>query len=248
MVGGAAQLLSLGNNTMVMKFPCHIRARLLLALAMVQACLMPLVSAASTNAVIAYKDMDKMCQIGDGLDQTKFEARVIVFSTNSAVHRSDIRLTIQSTNRGAIPLQISTNGQVLNFPHDKELLRENPPIIANQPAGTLSLTVKFELAIPEDLTFRYSRLGDGLAEANKMMKSMVGMWSLLVPKMNGVIFYFPKASAGKAKIEIMRAEGVKEYTADTNSMIEFKIERKLLTENPEVKVSEKPRHILPGKE
>lgn len=231
-----------------MKFLCHILARLLLALALVQACLMPLVSAASTNAFIAYKDLDKMCQIGDGVDQTKFDARVIVFSTNATVHRSDIRLTIQSASRGAIPVQVSTNGQVLNFPHDKELRRENPPIIANQPEGTLSLTMKFELAMPDDLTFRYSRLGDGVTEGNKAVKSMVGMWSLLVPKMNGVIFYFPKASAGKAKIEIMRAEGAKEYTADTNSMIEFKLERKLLAENPEVKVSEKPRHILPGKE
>jgi hypothetical protein len=231
-----------------MKFSCHILVRLLAVLTIVQVCMMPLISSASTNAFVAYEDMDKMCQFGDGVDQTKFNARVVVFSTNSAVHRSDIRLTIQSTSQGAIPVQISTNGQVLNFPHDKELRRENPPIIANQPEGTLSLTMSFELAIPEDLTFRYSRLGDGVAEANKMMKSMVGMWSLLVPKMNGVIFYFPKASAGNAKVEIMRAEGAKEYTADTNSMIEFKLERKLLTENPEVKVSEKPRHILPGKE
>jgi hypothetical protein len=231
-----------------MKFSCYNPLRLLPALAIVQVCMIHLGSAASTNAFIAYEDLDKMCQIGDGVDPTKFNVRVIVFSTNSAVHRSDIRLTIQSASRGAIPVQISTNGQVLNFPHDKELRRQNPPIIANQPEGTLSLTMRFELAVPDDLTFRYSRLGDGVTEANKAMKSMVGMWSLLVPKMNGVIFYFPKASAGNAKVEIMRAEGAKEYTTDTNSMIEFKLERKLLTENPEVKVSEKPRHILPGKE
>jgi hypothetical protein len=231
-----------------MKFPCHIPVGLLPALAIVQVCMMPLVSAASTNAFIAYEDMDKMCQIGDGVDRTKFNACVIVFSTNSAVRRSDIRLTIQSASRGAIPVQINTNGQVLNFPHDKALRRENPRIIANQPEGTLSMTLSFELAMPDDLTFRYNRLADGVTEANKAIKSMVGMWSLLVPKMNGVIFYFPKAGAGKAKVEIMRAEGAKEYTADKNSMIEFKLERKLLAENPEVKISERPRHILPGKE
>jgi hypothetical protein len=36
--------------------------------------------------------------------------------------------------------------------------------------------------LPEELTFRYARLGDGVAEANRMIKVQAGMMSLFAPK------------------------------------------------------------------
>jgi hypothetical protein len=101
------------------------------------------------------------------------------------------------------------------------------------------------LPIPDALSFRYAILGDGVAEANKMIKAQAGIMSLLAPKAKGVLFLFPKASAGKAKVIIATSAGRKESTADKDGEIELKMEKSLLSENPEVRMSEKPKAVVP---
>jgi RNA polymerase sigma factor (sigma-70 family) len=200
---------------------------------------------AGNNAVVPYKTMDDVCQIAESADRTKLQARVLVSSKNTAVHPADISLTIQSTAKGPIPVPIGTNGQVLNFPHEKELRRENPPVIANQPKGTLNLVLMFGLDMPEGLTYSCRRVGEGIAEANRLIKAQAGMLSLFAPKMRGVVFIFPKSRAGKAKVEIAPASGKREYTADANGRIKLKIEKALLAEDLEIRLSEKPQQIVP---
>jgi len=63
-----------------------------------------------------------------------------------------------------------------------------------------------------------------------------------------VVFLFPKASAGRAKVEIVSAACRQEFTADKNGRIKLKLEKTLLAENPEIKMSEKPDHIVPDME
>lgn len=204
--------------------------------------------AAVTNAVIPYRMVAHLCQVADAVDQSKLDMRVVVSSNNKAVRPSDISLRIQSAVKGVIPLSLSTNGQFLNFPRQEELRRENPSIIANQPRGTLNLSVSMGLVIPDELTFRYSRLGEGVAEVNKAIKAQAGMMSWLAPTPKGVIFSFPKASAGTAKIEIALVAGRRTFTADANGQIKLKLEKALLKENPAVEVSEKPDLIVPNME
>jgi hypothetical protein len=213
---------------------------------MVQACVAPSARATDTNAVIPYKTLDDMFQPIEAVDPAKLESHVAVVSRNKAVHPADITLTIQSARAGMIPVTVSTNGRILNFPHDKNLLRENPPVVSNQPKGTLNLMVSMQLPPPEGLTFRYGRLGDGVAEINKAIRAQAGMMlSLVAPKAEGVVFLFPKASAGKATVEIASATGRREYTADAHGHVTLKLEPALLKENPEVTVSEKPPRIVP---
>ena len=126
--------------------------------------------AATTNAVIPYKAMDDLWQIASSADQSKLMVRVFVASTNKTVRPADIVLTIQSASAGKIPVQLSTNGQIIDFPHRTELVRENPSIVANQPRGTLNLFIGYKIPV-EGLSFPYSRLGHAAAEANKMIKS-----------------------------------------------------------------------------
>jgi hypothetical protein len=217
----------------------------LAALAIFQACSTQSVYAEETNAVLPYKKLDEQCQLVGGVDPAKLDVRVFISSSNKAVHPADISLTIQSAIKGKIPVQIGTNGQVLRFPHEKELLLENPSIIAKQPKGTLNLVITMQLPQSDELTFRYSRLGNGVAELNKVIKMQAGWLSMFAPKAQDVIFFFPKASAGKAKVEVMSASHKSEYTADGNGQIRFKLEKKLLVENPEVKASEKPQQVMP---
>ena len=198
----------------------------------------------NTNAVIPYKAMDDLCQIAASADQSKLKIQVFVASTNKIVRPTDISLTIQSASQGKIAVQISTNGQIIDFPHRQELVRENPPIAANQPKGTLNLFIGYQIPI-EGLSFPYSRLGHAAAEANKMIKAQAGMMSMLAPKARGALFVFPKSSAGKAKVTILAATGRKELTADKDGRVKLKLEESLLSENPEVQLSEKPEVVLP---
>lgn len=199
-----------------------------------------------TNAVIPYKKVDAIFRPIAAINPAKLEVQVFVASTNKAVQAADIRMTIQSAAKGMIRLQVATNGQILNFPLQEELLRENPAIIVNQPKGTVHLNVSMQIPMPDGLNFPYQRLGDGVAEMNKTVKAEAG-WALalLVPKVEGVAFYFPIADAGKAAVEIESAKGKQKYTADTNGVVKLKLDKGLLAENPEVKLSEKPRLIEP---
>jgi hypothetical protein len=215
-------------------------------LAVVLSCSIQPSYATDTNAIIPYKMLDNIFQSIGAADPTSLEIHVFVISRNKAVNPPDISLTIQSATKGMIPVTVGTNGQIFKFPHTKELRRENPPIVANQPKGTLNLTITMQLPPSDKLIFRYSRLGDGVSEINKSIKTQAGLvMSLLAPKVEGVVFLFPKASAGKAKVEIASAAGRREYTADKDGVIKLKLEKPLLAENPEVNISERPDHILP---
>ena len=204
----------------------------------------PTTRADSTNAVIPYKAMDDLWQIAHSADQSKLMVQVFVASANKAVRATNIALTIQSASQGNLPVNVSTNGQIIDFPHRKELVQENPPILANQPKGTLNLFIGYQIPL-EGLSFRYARLGHATAEANKMIKSQAGMASMLAPKAQGVVFVFPKKSSEPAKITILIATGKKEFIADKDGRVKLRLEESLLSENPEVQLSEKPDVVLP---
>jgi len=209
----------------------------------------------TTNG-IPYKMLDDACQFAGSFDQTKLVVRVLITSKDKAVHPADIHLAIQSAVKGSIPVQLGMDGQVLNFPHDEVLRRENPRLVSDQPRGTLVLTVNDYLPMPKEYTFRYRLLGDAVAEANNgaakansMIKaSYAGRLPLFTRTIQGVIFVFPKPGAKKAKVEIAAAAGRREYTADANGRIRLKVDKKLLAENPEVTVSERPQFVVPDPE
>ena len=200
---------------------------------------------ATTNATIPYKEMDKLWQIAASVNQSNLLLRVFISSTNKAVNAPDLTLAIQSAAKGAIPVLLATNGQLLNFPHDKELVRENPPVASNQPKGSLRMMVSIQLPTTNDLAIRYARLGDATAEMNKLIKSQAGLMSVVAPKSKAITFYFPKAGAGKAKVTIASAKGQKEFVADKDGEVTLTLEKALLSENPEVRMSEKPWAIVP---
>ena len=181
-----------------------------------------------------------------GVDPAKLQIHLFISSTNKAIPPADITLAIHSTVRGWIPISMNTNGRVLAFPMDKDLRRENPPIMANLPKGALRVAIAIQIPPTNALTFRYSRLADGVAEINKAIRTQAGIiLSLFVPKVHSVVFLFPRAGAGKATVEILSASGSRKYTADKYGMVKLKLEKALIVENPGVKLSEKPEHIVP---
>ncbi len=73
----------------------------------------------------------------------KQESRLIISSTLPNVKPKDIKLYIDSRS-GKIPLRLNSDG-TFSFPLRKDLLKENPFVIANQPKGSMQLEAKIDL-------------------------------------------------------------------------------------------------------
>ena len=203
-------------------------------------------TAAETNAVIPYSAVEKLLHVAEEANQTKLAVQVRI--TSAKVRSPDMHLMIQSRSSGAIPVKLGPAGEVVDFPRTEKLRREDPPILTDQPKGTLLVSLRSELPAPEALSFPYARLTDGLAEMKRITKAEAGMLSALAPSPQTVVFVFPKSSAGKAKVEITSAKEPKEWVADTNGFVKFTVEKSLIKENPQVRLSEKVEHIFPATE
>lgn len=200
-------------------------------------------TAVETNAVIPYTAVEKLLQVAQEADQTKLAVSVRI--TSAKVRSPDMHLTIQSTSSGAIPVKLGPTGEVLDFPRTEKLRHEDPPILTDQPKGTLFVSLRSEVPVPASLSFPYARLADGLAEMKRITKAEAGLLSALAPSPQAVVFVFPRDSAGKAKVEILEGKEPKEWIADTNGFVKLTLEKFLVKENPQVRLSEKAEHIFP---
>lgn len=226
---GAAVILAAGTATLLAQRSVQLNSR--------------------TNAVIPYKAMDVACQFTEGIDQAKLVVHTVVESNKKSVRPGDIHLTIQSAVKGPIPLKLGNKGQILNFPHDEALRRENPNIVSDQPKGTLGIGTWFYVPMPKELTFSYSVLANAVAEANKGEEAArvdgLAQAHSSARRIERVCLVFPQSSAGKARLQIESASGWKEYTADKWGKIILKIEDSLTAENPKIILSEKTSWVVP---
>jgi hypothetical protein len=89
-----------------------------------------------------YRTLCQMAQV-DFKASTGFTNTQVTFtigSKNPEVRISDISMFIDAKS-GRIPLAISSNG-VMALPVSEELMKENPPVVVNQPKGSLTMEVK----------------------------------------------------------------------------------------------------------
>jgi len=198
---------------------------------------------ATEKATIPYDKLDELWQKLAQADASKLVASAQILSKNPGVKPAQIKLVIRSA-AGDIPLRVSAEGYIGDFPRTEELRKENPPIEANQPKGSLRLTIGVELAVPPTTTFSYARLVDGIAEAIKFMKAQAGGPTAVEPTVQAVIFLFPKSGARKATIEVGTTSGQRLLTADTAGQVKLLIKPTLAGENPQVTVSERPLHLF----
>jgi RNA polymerase sigma factor (sigma-70 family) len=203
------------------------------------------------NAKIPYTMLDDAIQFVATVNQSNLVLRMTFGSKQ--VSPTNIHLAIESKTRGSIPVQLAADGQLLNLPHDDALRRENPFVVSDLPKGTLNMTVFLRLPRPKGQTLPYSRLGDCMEEvnravirANQLIKHSYAKEMLPFKKqVQGVIFMFPTSLAGKAKVEVASTKDRREYIANARGQIKLKIEKALLDENPEVRVSHNSYIIVP---
>jgi RNA polymerase sigma factor (sigma-70 family) len=202
-------------------------------------------------ARIPYKILEDGWLFQQSINPTNLVFHFLISSNNRKVNPQTIHLMIHSASQGDIPLQLGEKGQLLAFPCDDDLRRENPSVVTDQPKGTLGSGWWIYVPRPEGVTFQYDLLSNAVDEANKaaaranhLAESDYGQSVPMFPgTVNGVVLVFPHASAGKAKITIATAGGVKEYVADSHGLIPLKINPRLQAENPTLTVSERPDWI-----
>jgi hypothetical protein len=180
--------------------------------------------------VLPYVFIDMMRTTQQGINPTNLVLNLQISSTNR-VRMKDVHLSIQSTNLGVIQLRLDKDGQILNWPDNEELRQENPPVFSDQPEGSLMLRLSLNAVVPKELTFRYQRLWGYLDELKKLPKQNqgginLGFRSLISKDANGYRpnVVLPESSARKATLSIKAAEGVKIFVADSNVLLNPKLQ------------------------
>lgn len=85
-------------------------------------------------------------------------------SKSADVSPRAIRLAIR-TAAGEVAVPIAADGR-LDFPLRPELLAENPVVVTNQPAGSLTLSVSIELPPPDRAEWPAAELREALEQAD----------------------------------------------------------------------------------
>lgn len=210
----------------------------------------------NTSFSFPYRVVDDYWQVISGVDTNELVVRVYLTSNNKVARAEDNYVIIHSAIKGPIPVHLATNGQLLDFPHDESLRRENPPVTFSQHHGFITCYIPS----PQGLTFQYSQIVGGITEMkgaivklNKLMTPSDLGWIgyvewLFSPnfKANDIIIAFPVSSANKATVEILAASGTKTYTANSVGRVRLKLDNALLKENPSVRLSQKPLFIAPN--
>ena len=163
-------------------------------------------------------------------------------SKNEAVKPGAITLTIRAKG-GARKLRIDPDGEIHAFPMSAKLLAENPPVVSNQPKGSLQIGGGLFFNAATATTYRYRRLSDLVDEGNATTKKRAGFFSLLAPQAKSVLFVFFRHTGQTLTVHSKTAPSTS--TANEKGEIALRIDRSLLAENPRVTLSEKPSKVLP---
>lgn len=197
--------------------------------------------AAEEFGKLPYATLDQNYERMAGLDRSKVAMRVVVTSKNPAVKPGAIKLTLESKASGTIPLKLSSDGTILDFPRNAALKKENPFLVSNQPKGSLQLTVDVGLPVPGELSFPYARLAEGLDEVNAAVKKQSGALGVFVSKAGSVNFVFGDPAA---TVTVPAAGGgTTTLKADAGGNVLVTIDPALAKGDGKVTCSAKPRWL-----
>ena len=166
---------------------------------------------------------------------------VAVFVPRPGVEPRDVTLIIQA-KKGSIKVELDPDGEIRSFPMNDELLKENPFILTNQPKGTSELNVSIGIVVQNSLTYSYRQLHDLLEQANAEIMKQGGTPSPVAPKVKALLFQFEKPD--KATLTIAAKGGPQILTANDETGIRLTMDNNLVSEDPKLTVSEKPRRII----
>ena len=197
---------------------------------------------AQEKATVPYAKIYDAFQRAKSVRTRDVRVAIAVASKNEAVPPGAVRLTIQAKG-GARKLHVDPDGEIRAFPISAKLLQENPPVVSNQPKGSLQIGGGLFFNAPATTTYRYRKLSDLLAAGNAVSKKRAGFFSLVAPQAKSVLFVF---FHGTGQTLTVRSKSAPEtLKANEKGEIALRIDPALLAENPTVRLSEKPSKVLP---
>jgi hypothetical protein len=191
------------------------------------------------QARLPYKLIYEIQQKQSDLRQnfTNLQVFIRMKSSSTNVHTSDLHVYIDS-KEGKFPVTLDTNG-IFSVPMRDSLLAENPPIMVNQPRGTMELAWYVGLVEPEKPTngIHYAAMMRPLKDLEAIRAQMVpGIASSTI---RGMIFYFD--ADVEASIVIHAKNGDRTYKTDGSHSVIIPWEQSLLEEDPAINFSSPPR-------
>jgi hypothetical protein len=114
-----------------------------------------------------------------------------VGSKRPDVKASDIRLTIMrdAAHGGPLPIAVDADGH-FTLPVDQALKDEDPMVVANQPKGSMQMSVTWQIIAPTAKDLHYSQLMLGVQQYNEAMHRQGFIASLLAPKAEGLLLIY----------------------------------------------------------
>ena len=197
---------------------------------------------AQEKATLPYAKLYDVFQRAEKVRSKDVRAAIAVASKNPAVKPNDVTFTIES-KRGARKLHVDPDGELHGFPINSRLLKENPPVVTNQPKGSLQVGGGLIFNVPASTRYSYRKLGSLLDAGNAARKKEAGLFSLVAPQAKSVLFVFFDHT--RQTLTVHAKAGPTTLTADDKGEIALAIDRSLLAENPTVTLSEKPSKVLP---
>ena len=176
-------------------------------------------------------------QAGMALTYTNLLVFVRIKSSLPDVKTSDLSVYIDS-KEGKMPVRLDTNG-IFSVPMRESLLAENPPIVVNQPKGTMELGWYVGLVEPQTPTngIRYRAMMRPLKDLEAIRAQMVpGIASSSIRGMK--FFYAPDTDAA---IVIHAKNGDRTFKTDQSHSLVIPWEQSLLEEDPPITFSSPPQ-------
>jgi hypothetical protein len=140
------------------------------------------------------------------MDQLKVIAKIR--SRDPKVKPSDITLEAKLKSGQVVSIAIAADG-AFTLPSSPGLAEEDPPFVANQPKGTMEVSVTFEIKAPAVAAQRYADLMRGLVQSDMVMKRM-GVFQ--GPKAHGLLFVF---DGGDHTLTLHSAKGTKVFNSES---------------------------------
>lgn len=158
-------------------------------------------------------------------------------SKRPGVLPSDIKLTIRSRS-GDLLVPVAADGR-LEFPVDAALKAENPDVLANQPKGSLTLTLTFELRFTDPQRVGWGELSSALEQARSAVtEGATGPETQVA----GVEYRFLPGEDARVT---MTGTGERLLMAGDDGRIIVMIDEMVKKERPTLVANRAPRAILP---
>lgn len=195
-------------------------------------------------ARLPYQQLIKIAQ-SDARAKTGADSyKLRIKSRNESVKSSDIELFLDR-KEGRLILVVDNDGFV-EVPHTKELLAENPDLVANQPKGSLNIYV--DLEVPEvtapDFSkgkLKYKELFRPLVQIQDEMRKVDPTFGLAGQQ------FVLELETGEEPVKITRELGSRTFRPNSEGKVYMIMESYLLEENPEVTVPKNVKmNVLPA--